>query len=80
VRLIAHPLQELQRAALVRQAERLLLARPVDLLEFLGQADRRDVAQPQLLQLHARRAKLAFAAVDEDEVGKCGLRIADCGM
>ena len=47
----------------------------MDFLELLRQADDWKIVQTEALQLSTGRRKLAFAAIDDDEV-----RDAGCGM
>ena len=68
MRLVAHALQQLQRAAVEAKPQRRTFAGPVDFLELLGQADHRHVLEAELGQLAARHAKLPFAAVDQNQV------------
>src|SRR5262245_31023563 len=70
VRLVADPRDEQQRGARRRQRDRIdAIAREQQLL-FLGDADRDEIRQPELLERGIRGRELAFAAVDEDEIGK----------
>src|SRR5947209_14813147 len=69
VRFIADALQQFERARIVREPKRLALAGPINLLELLGQANDWNMAQAQLGQFGASGAKLAFAAVDQNQVG-----------
>src|SRR5947208_770728 len=70
MRFVAHALEQLERAALVRQPQRFFVAGPVNLLELLRQADDGNLIQTKLRQLRARRAELSFATVNENEVGQ----------
>src|SRR6516165_3139436 len=70
VRLVAHPLQEVQRVGAAPQADRVGRPSAVDLLELLGQRRQLDLAlEPELAQNTLGHAELALAAVDEQEVG-----------
>ena len=56
-----------------RQADRVGRARPVHLLELLGQRGQRDLAvEPQLAHHPLRHAELPLAAVDQQQVGRVG--------
>ena len=66
VRLVAHPLQEVERVRAAAQAHRVRRARPVDLLELLGQRRQLDlVLEPELAHHPLGHAELALAAVDQ---------------
>ncbi len=69
---IAHPLQQLQGAAFRGKPQRFFLTRTINFFKFLGQTDDRQVAEVQLFEFLASGLQLAFAAIDEDEVGDVG--------
>src|SRR5437870_5907012 len=65
---IAHALEQFQRSRLMRETQWLFDAGPVNLLEFLGKTDDRDMTQAQFFQLNASSMELPFAAIDQDQV------------
>src|SRR4051794_4421834 len=68
VRLVAHPLEELQRGRVVTQDDRLAPAGDEDLLDALGERDDRDAARAEALERPQAGAQLARPAVDDDQV------------
>ena len=72
VRLVAHPLQQVEALAGARQDHRVGVAGQPHLLEPLGQPAERDVVDAELLQRRARRLDLRGAAVDDHQVGRVG--------
>ena len=72
VRLVAHPLQEVEPLAGARQDDRVLLAGQPDLLEPLGQAADRDVVDAELVERLLGGRDLRRAAVDDDQAGRVG--------
>ena len=70
VRLVAQPLQQVERARGGGQDDRLALPGQEELLALLGQAGQGQVVQAELVEDLAGRADLALAAVDDDEVGQ----------
>src|ERR1019366_1760416 len=72
VRLVPHPLQQVQALAATRQDDRAVLARQPDFLQPLGQSADRDIDDAQLLQRLHCRADLAMAAVDHEQVRRVG--------
>ena len=72
VRLVAHPLQQVQPLGGARQDRRVLLAGQPDLLQPLGQPDERDVVDAELVEDRLRRRDLRRAAVDHQQVRRVG--------
>ena len=72
VRLVAHPLEQVEALAGARQDDRVVLPGHPDLLEPLGQADQRHVLDAELVEHRLGRVDLRQAAVDDDEVGRVG--------
>src|SRR5207302_2865911 len=70
MRLVAGALQQLERRAAARQAERLPLTRLVDLLLALGETHDRQLLQAGTPRRVERRAQLPLAAVDDHEIGE----------
>ena len=68
MRLVADALQQLERAAVVRQAQRLAFSWQENLLTLFGEADDRQFVQAQLAEFPHGHAELAFATVHDDEV------------
>src|SRR5262245_53116533 len=68
VRLVAHPLQQVQALGGPGQDDRLRLARQPDLLESLRQAAQGDILDTELVQRLLRRRHLRSAAIDDHEV------------
>ena len=74
--LITDALEKFECAGVVAQSERFFLSRSVDFLEFLGQADHRDLAEAEFGKFGAGGVELAFTAIDQDQVGQSRLRVA----
>ena len=72
VRLVPHPLQQVQPLAAARQDDRVLLAGQPDLLQPLGQAADGHVVDAELGQGARRRLGLQRAAVDDHQVRRIG--------
>src|SRR5690606_9279380 len=68
MRLVADALEELERAAVVRDEDGLAAAGDEDFLALLRQADDGEFVQPELAQLADGGGELAFAAIHDDEV------------
>ena len=68
MRLVAHALHEIQRAARGWQHDRLGAAGAEELLALLGQARQRQIVQAELVEDLAGGADLSATAVDDDEV------------
>src|SRR5207249_597071 len=79
VRFVPHALQQLQRAGIGAQPQRLALAGPINLLELLRQTDDWKVAQPEFGEFRAGGAKLPFAAVDQNQIWKPRGKIGNGG-
>ena len=69
MRFIADPLEQLERSAIFRQAQREGTAGPINLLEFLGQSDDRLIVESEALQFFAGAGELPLAAIDNDQIG-----------
>jgi len=67
---VANALEHFQGAAGVREEERKRVAGAVDFLKFFGEADDRQFVQAEALQLAASGGELAFATIDDDEIGE----------
>jgi len=65
---VADPLEEPDRATVVRQDQRMVGAGAVDFLAFLGQADGGQVPQAEGAQLAHRHSQLALAAIHHHQV------------
>ena len=72
MRFIADTLKEFQCAALMRKAEWFFFAGTIDFFKFFGEAEDGDVTKTKLFQLGTGGVELAFAAINEDEVGRTG--------
>src|SRR5436190_20022955 len=70
MRFVAHALQQLERSRLVTQPQRLADAGAVDFFEFLREPDDWNILQPEFLKLGTSGIELAFATINDDEVGK----------
>ena len=79
VGLVADALEQLERAAVVRQADRLASAGNEDFLMLLGEADDRQVVQAERAQFLHSHAELALAAIDDDEIRQDDFRAALAG-
>ena len=65
---VTDALKQAQGSRIHWKLQRKRPARPVNLLVFLGQADDRQIVQPQSLQLAARGGELAFPSIDNDQI------------
>jgi hypothetical protein len=81
VGLVANSLEQSQRAGVRRKHQRQRPARPINLLVFLGEANDRQLMQPEALQLAAGGRQLSLAAIDDDQVWQANgrNRISDTG-
>ena len=67
---VANALEEFQGAAFVGDEEGFAFFRAIDFLAFFGEADDGDAAEAEALEFGHGHGELAFAAVDDDEVGE----------
>ena len=72
VRLVTHPLQQIQALAVARHDDRVRLGGHPHLFQPLGQADHRDVGDAELLEHGAGRIDLGRTAVDDVQIGRVG--------
>ncbi|SLD45859.1 Uncharacterised protein [Mycobacteroides abscessus subsp. massiliense] len=72
VRLVTHPLQQVQRLTGARQNHRIRLARNPHLFEPLGQSDHRDVGDAQLAEFGGGRIDLRRPAIHDEKIGRIG--------
>src|ERR1041385_3668510 len=63
----------------MREPQGLFVARPKHFFEFLGQANDRNLLQAEAREFRASRIELAFAAINENEIGQ-GHRAAFGGL
>ena len=70
MRLIADPLQQLQRRAVTVEGQRFEAVSGENQLLFLGQANRHEVGQADRLERRVSRIELALAAVDHNQIGE----------
>ena len=70
VRLVTQPLQQVQRIGTTPQTDRVGRARPVDLLELLGQGSQLDLpVEAELAPDPLGDMQLPLSPVDQEEVG-----------
>ncbi len=72
VRLVTHPLQQIEPLTVARENHRIRFGRHPHLLEAFRQPDHRDVGDAQLLQHRRRRVDLRGAAVHHEQIGRIG--------
>src|SRR5260370_1981609 len=72
---IANALEQTQSAGIDRQLQRQRPAGPINLLVFLREPDNGEIMQSEPLQLATCRRKLAFPAVDNNEISKTNVRL-----
>src|SRR6266542_6149191 len=70
VRLVANPLNQQQRRALLGERNRILAIAREEQFLFLRDADSDQAAEPKLLERRIRGRELPLAAVDEDQIRK----------
>ena len=68
MRLVANLLDEEQPGCVRGKRDRLVAIARVQEFFLLGDADRYQIGQPEFLERRVRRAQLAFASVDDDEI------------
>ena len=78
VRLVAHPLQQVQALRAARQDHRVVLPRQPDLLEPLREPAQRHVVDAELVQRARGGGDLGRSAVDHDEVRRVGEAARAC--
>ena len=77
---VADALEEFEGAGVVIEAEGIDFAGAEDFFVFLGEADDGDVGEAEFGEFRAGGVELAFAAIDEDEVGDVGPFVGSNGI